>query len=108
MGSRLTDIHPPNVKQAADDLQAAAKDARARLHHSLDSSDTVSTNHTGDGWTSPKELADCAHAWENHVIDLVSEMETLGQDLHDSAGSFANDDAFAGNLLNGIDLLGDA
>jgi hypothetical protein len=35
-------------------------------------------------------------------------METLGQDLHDSAGSFANDDAFAGNLLNGIDFLGDA
>lgn len=107
MGSPFTDIHPPDVKQAADNLQASAKDARARLHHALDSSDTVSASHTGGGWTSPQELADCAHAWEDHVIALVNEMETLGQDLHDSAGSFASDDAFAGNLLNGIDFLGD-
>lgn len=107
MGSGLTDIHPPSVKLAADNLQGAAKDARARLHHSLDSSDTVSTTHSGDGWTSPQELAACAHAWENHVIDLVNEMESLGEDLHAAAAGLASDDVFAGNLLDGINALGD-
>lgn len=107
MGSRETDIHPPKVKEAGDDLQAAARDARKRLHHSLDSSDTVNTNHTGGGWTSAKELADCAHAWENHVIDLVNEMESLGEDLRNSANGLAGNDHFAQDLLLGIDILGE-
>lgn len=104
VGPRETDIHPPKVKEAGDDLQAAARDARKRLHHSLDSSDTVNAHHAG--WTSAKELADCGHAWENHVIDLVNEMESLGEDLRNSANGLAGNDLFAEDLLLGIDILG--
>ncbi|WP_329176101.1 hypothetical protein [Streptomyces sp. NBC_01477] len=107
MGPRETDIHPPKVKEAGDDLQAAARDARKRLSHSLDSSDTVYANHAGGGWTSAKELADCGHAWEDHVIDLVNEMERLGQDLRDSANGLAGNDHFAQDLLYGINVLGE-
>lgn len=104
MGHSESHIYPHKVKEAGDDLEAVARAARKRLHHSLDGGDTVKADHTG--WTSAQELADCAHAWENHVIDLVTEMETLGQDLRDSANGLAGNDHFAFDLLLGIDVLG--
>lgn len=108
MGPHETDIHPSKVKEAGDDLAAAARAARKRLHHSLDTSDTVNVGHAGGGWTSAKELADCAHAWEDHVIDLVTEMERIGEELRGSAGTYTGNDHFVNDLLLGIDVLGKA
>jgi hypothetical protein len=106
MGSPNTDIHAPKVKQAGDDLSAAARTARKQVQHSLDSSDTVNASHAGGGWSSAKELADCAHAWENHVIDLVGEMETLGEDLRNSSIDYFTEDYFVEGLLLGLGDIG--
>lgn len=107
MGPRDTDIHPVKVQQAGDDLQSAARTARKRVSNSLDSSDTVNATHAGGGWTSAKELADCAHAWENHVIDLIGEMETLGEDLRNSSIEYFTEDYFVEGLLLGLGDLGE-
>lgn len=106
MGPRDTDIKPQPVKDTGDDLEAESRHARKRLRHSLDSSDTVHDNHSHGGWTSAKEVVECAHAWESHMIDLVDEMGSLGEKLRSSARGYEDDDHYAAGLFQGIQDLG--
>jgi hypothetical protein len=106
MGPRDIDIHHHPIRKAGDDLEAAARHARQRLSHSLDSSDTVSKNHAHGGWTSAKELEECAQAWESHMIGLVKEMGSLGEGLRAASKGHQSVDGYVDGLLHGIRDLG--
>lgn len=108
MGPHDTDIRPRGVKETGDDLEAESRHARERLRHSLDGSDTVQRNHAHGDWSSATEVKDCATAWENHMIDLIREMSSLGEKLRTSAQGYEGDDHYVGGLFRGMQDLGRA
>ncbi len=103
MGPRDIDIHAHKVRQTGGDLEARARHARHRLDHSLDSSDTVHSNHAHGGWTSAQAVQDCARAWEKHMESLVGEMASIGSKLQAAAQGHQNTDHYVQGLLHGID-----
>ncbi|RKT08464.1 excreted virulence factor EspC (type VII ESX diderm) [Streptomyces sp. 3211.6] len=88
-----TDIKTYYVRQSAGGARSAAEEALDNLRRSLDSSDTAADGH--HGWASAAALKRCASAWEDHMVDLGRQMNTMADHLHTTARSYDTTDAQA-------------
>ncbi|GAA0420561.1 type VII secretion target [Streptomyces luteireticuli] len=88
------------VRLGAGGTQTAAETALENLRRSLDSSETAADDHYG--WASAAALKQCAIAWENHMVDLAKQMNTMGEKLHSSANDYDTTDLQAKDALNRI------
>ncbi|MEV4744228.1 type VII secretion target [Streptomyces sp. NPDC049555] len=86
------------VRQGAGGTRTAAETALENLGHSLDSSDTAADGH--HGWTSAAALKQCATAWENHMVDLAKQMNTMAENLHSSANAYDATDLQAKDAIS--------
>ncbi|WP_405527393.1 type VII secretion target [Streptomyces avidinii] len=87
------DIKAYYVRQSAGGASSAAEKALENLRKSLDSSDTAAGGH--HGWASAGALKRCATAWEDHMVDLGKQMNTMADNLHTTANAYDNTDAQA-------------
>ncbi|MFI8259589.1 type VII secretion target [Streptomyces sp. NPDC085665] len=98
------DIKTYYVRQGAGGADAAAEKALENLRKSLDSSDTAADAH--HGWASAGALKRCATAWEDHMVDLGRQMNTMADNLHTTANAYDTTDAQAhdafGRLRHGL------
>ncbi|GLV96863.1 hypothetical protein Slala05_04950 [Streptomyces lavendulae subsp. lavendulae] len=98
------DIKTYYVRQSAGGASAAAEKALENLRKSLDSSDTAAAGH--HGWDSAGALKRCATAWEDHMVDLGKQMNTMADNLHTTANAYDTTDAQAqdafARLRNGL------
>ncbi|MGT2532736.1 hypothetical protein ACU4GG_41005 [Streptomyces nojiriensis] len=85
------------VRQSAGGASSAAEKALENLRKSLDSSDTAAGGH--HGWASAAALKRCATAWEDHMVDLGNQMNTMADNLHTTDAQAR--DAFA-RLQSGL------
>lgn len=71
--------------------------------HSI-SSDTAADGH--HGWASAAALKRCAATWEDHMVDLGKQMNTMADNLHTTANAYDTTDAQAkdafGRLQHGL------
>ncbi|MFF1556061.1 type VII secretion target [Streptomyces sp. NPDC058279] len=88
-----TDINTYYVRQGAGGARTAAGAALENLRRSLDSSDTAAGGH--HGWASAAALKRCATAWEDHMVDLGKQMNTMADNLHTTAHAYDTTDAQA-------------
>ncbi|MBB4894674.1 hypothetical protein FHS39_003732 [Streptomyces olivoverticillatus] len=79
-------IKTDQVRQGAGGTESAAHTALENLRRSLDSSDTAADGH--HGWTAAAALKQCATAWEDHMVDLAKQMNTMAENLHSSANAY--------------------
>ncbi|MFF3620787.1 type VII secretion target [Streptomyces sp. NPDC002467] len=87
------DIKTYYVRQSAGGASAAAEKALENLRKSLGSSDTAAGGH--HGWASASALKRCATAWEDHMVDLGNQMNTMADNLHTTANAYDTTDAQA-------------
>lgn len=96
------------VRQGAGGTRSAAETALENLRRSLDSSETAADGH--HGWASAAALKQCATAWEDHMVDLAKQMNTMAQNLHSSASAYDTTDHQAKDALSrlqhGLDDFG--
>lgn len=98
------DIKTHYVRQSAGGARTVAEGALDNLRKSLDSSDTAADGHRG--WASAGALKRCATAWEDHMVDLGKQMNTMADNLHTTAHAYDTtnaqaEDAFA-RLRHGL------
>ncbi|MFF1342456.1 type VII secretion target [Streptomyces sp. NPDC058290] len=84
------DIKTQYVRQSAGGTNEAATKALENLRRSLDSSDTAADGH--HGWASAAALKRCATAWEDHMVDLGKQMDTMAGNLHTTANAYDTTD----------------
>ncbi|MFD8413760.1 type VII secretion target [Streptomyces sp. NPDC059650] len=87
------DIKTYYVRKSAGGAESAAAKALENLRKSLDSSDTAADGHYG--WASAAALKRCATAWEDHMVDLGKQMNTMADNLHTTANAYDTTDAQA-------------
>ncbi|MFJ6720919.1 MULTISPECIES: type VII secretion target [unclassified Streptomyces] len=87
------DIKTHYVRQSAGGARTIAEGALENLRRSLDSSDTAADGH--HGWSSASALKGCATAWEDHMVDLGKQMNTMADNLHTTANAYDTTDAQA-------------
>lgn len=92
------DIKTQYVRQSAGGTNEAAAKALENLRRSLDSSDTAADGH--HGWASAAALKRCATAWEDHMVDLGKQMDTMADNLHTTANAYDTTDAQAKDAFN--------
>ncbi|MER8094303.1 type VII secretion target [Streptomyces goshikiensis] len=93
-----TDIKTYYVRHSAGGASSAAEKALENLRKSLDSSDTAADGH--HGWASAGALKRCATAWEDHMVDLGKQMNTMAGNLHTTAHAYDTTDAQAEDAFN--------
>ncbi|MDF3294333.1 type VII secretion target [Streptomyces silvisoli] len=98
------------VRQGAGGTSDAATTALDNLRNSLDSSIHVAASH--HGWASSSALQRCATAWENHMLDLAKQMNSMADGLQYAARDYDNTDQQIEEAMNrlhrGVSDLGKA
>ncbi|MFI1180667.1 type VII secretion target [Streptomyces sp. NPDC020799] len=94
------DVNAHYVRQGGRGTRSAAEQALEYLRKSLDSSDTAADGH--HGWASAGALKRCATAWENHMVDLAKQMNTMAENLHSSANAYDTTDKQTRDAMNRI------
>lgn len=87
------DIKTYSVRQSAGGARSAAEKVLENLRKSLDSSDMAVGGHHGRA--SAGALKRCATAWEDHMVDLGKQMDTMADNLHTTANAYDTTDAQA-------------
>ncbi|MBZ4319897.1 type VII secretion target [Streptomyces huiliensis] len=102
------DITTHQVRRGGNGTRTAAETAVENLGKSLDSSEKVAGN--DHGWASAGALKRCAAAWENHMVDLAKQMNTMAENLHGAANDYDATDKQARDaarrLQHGLDDFG--
>lgn len=96
------DIHmsPSGVHTAGDDLASLSSSAAANVGHSLDASDVAAGAH--GGWAAATAVRACREDWAAHLTDLVGQVRTAAQKLHDSAATAEQADVEAARRLHAV------
>jgi hypothetical protein len=79
-------IDPQGVHATGDDLATVSQDASTKAAHALGASGSAAATHPG--WATAGALPPCQQAWTTHLTDLVTEIASTAQKLHNSATTY--------------------
>lgn len=86
-------IRPPGVIDTAHEMALLADTASRTLGTGVEGSKSAAVTHSG--WLSSGPLTECARIWEDHLRDLVGQLNQLGQMLLTSGRDYTAADSEA-------------